>query len=228
MNSDAADKASLPVDFTVYGLDQTFRGPRWVDFFEGVPDAAPWALWLGHRERDSTRGVRIGSMPRARYDQTMCSTGGDPLAEVAFSGAFGLVNLTLPDGSVPRPEGLIQSLVEHAEQEAKRYPAWPWVRWDVDGTSVPARVLRFAGAWAGFTDGLADTYVVAIGIGVEPEGLRLVPISETAAYGTDLTAPLSLTALGRYKSNRPEAWFPPPQRDAFHPDQLALVPKSEI
>ncbi|PXY32647.1 hypothetical protein [Prauserella muralis] len=226
MNSDAVEQRSLPVDFPVHGVGPQFQGARWVDFFEGLPGEAPWALWLGHRERDSEHGVRVGSLPRRRYADAMCPGGGDPLAEVAFSGAFGLVNLTLPDSSVPRPDGLIPALVEHAERQAKLHRDWARVGWDVDGTRVGARVWRFAGAWAGFTDALEETYVVAVGIGVEPEGLRLDRVTGTAAYGIDFGAPLSLVELGRYKSTRPDTWLPPPQRDAFHPDQLARMPST--
>lgn len=224
MNSDPLEQTSPPVDFAVHGLDWAFKGARWVDFFEGMPGMPCWALWLGHRVHDADQGVRVGSLPRRRYDETMCPGGGDPLAEVAFSGAFGLVNLTLPDSSVPRPDGLIMALVEHAERQAKWYREWPLVTWEVDGRQVTARVWRFAGGWAGFTDALDESYVVVVGLGVEPEGLRLVRVTNAAAYGADLAAPLSLTQLGRQKSTRPEAWLPPPQRDAFHPDQLALMP----
>ncbi|MFC4003916.1 hypothetical protein ACFS2C_09130 [Prauserella oleivorans] len=227
MSSKAPEKTSSPVDFPVYGLDREIRGPRWVDFFEGVPDAPPWALWLGHRVEDTDHGVRVGSMPRSRYEQTMCPGGGDPLAEVAFGGAFGLVNLTLPDSTVPRPDGLIRVLVEHAEQQARRYEQWPRALWRVDGMSVRARIWRFAGAWTGFTADLDDTYLAVIGIGVEPEGLSLSRIDDPSPYGTDFQEPLSLTELGRHKANRPEAWLPPPRRDGFHPDQLALVPAAE-
>ncbi|WP_199431516.1 hypothetical protein [Qaidamihabitans albus] len=223
MNS-ATEQVSPPVDFPVYGLDWSVRGPRWLDFFEGRPGEPTWALWLGHRVEGGESGVRVGTLPRERHDQVMCPNGGDPLAEVAFSGAFGLVNLTLPDSSVTRPDGLILALVEHAEAQAKRHAEWQPVTWEVEGRPARARVLHFAGAWAGFTDVLDDVYLVAIGIGVEAEGLRLVQVSNAAAYGTDFAAPLSLAELGRQKSTRPETWLPPPRRDAFHPDQLALAP----
>ncbi|PRX50487.1 hypothetical protein B0I33_102609 [Prauserella shujinwangii] len=212
------------MDFAVYGLDRTFQGPRWLDFFESPPGEPAWALWLGHRLRDTEHGVRVGTFPRKRYEQAMCPNGGDPLAKVAFSGAFGLVNLTLPDSSVPRPDGLILALVEHAENQASRHAEWRPKMWEADGEPVPAKVLYFAGAWAGFTDALDEVYVVAIGIGIPPEGLRLTRVTDGTPYGADLTAPLSLAELGRKKSLRPEAWLPPPRRDAFHPDQLALAP----
>ncbi|WP_167166052.1 hypothetical protein [Saccharomonospora amisosensis] len=227
MESDAAVRPSQPVDFPVYGVGAGFRAVRWVDFFEGAPDTPPWALWLGHRDEEGESGVRVGTLPRKRYEQTMCPGGGDPVAEVAHSGALGLVNLTLPDTSVPRPDGLIVALVEHAERQAKRYREWPLVWWDIDGAWVRARVWHFAGAWTGFTEALADTYVVAIGVGVESRGLSLARVTDLTAYGTDLRAPLSLIELGRHKSTQPKAWIPPPTRGAFHPDQLALTPKAD-
>lgn len=220
---------SVPVDFTVYGLHRDIPGPRWVDFFEGgdeLSGGAPWALWLGQRLADTERGLRIGSMPRHRYEQAMCPGGGDPLAEVAFSGAFGLVNLTLPDGEVARPDGLIETLLAHAEQNARRYETWKRVMWRVDGMSVRARIWEFADGWTGFTGDLDDSYVSVIGIGVSPEGLSLARVEKPAAYGVDFSQPISIADLGRHRATRPEAWLPPPRRDAFHPEQLALLPES--
>lgn len=223
MASEGLNSSSLPVDFTVYGLDAKFSGVRWVDFYEGTPGSAPWALWLGHRLSRSDRGVRVGTFRRQRYIDAMCRNGRDPLAEVAFSGAFGLVNLTLPDTSVPRPDGLIGALVEHAEKQSKRYMKWSTAWWDVAGNMARARVLHFAGAWAGFTEAVQDAYVVAIGIGIGADDLRLVPV-EGGPYGTDFRRRLDFAELGRLRSVRPDAWLPPPRRDGFHPDQLALVP----
>ncbi|MCR3720826.1 MULTISPECIES: hypothetical protein [Prauserella salsuginis group] len=240
----AAEPSPVPVDFPVYGLHPSIPGPRWVDFFEGgnvspvEPDAgseavsglgetgrAPWALWLGQRLADTERGLRVGSMPRLRYERAMCPGGGDPLAEVAFGAAFGLVNLTLPDSSVPRPDGLIESLLAHAEQHARRYEKWKRVTWRVDGMSVRARIWEFAGGWTGFTGDLDDSYVAAIGIGVAADELSLGRVTDPKAYGVDFSVPISLADLGRHRATRPEAWLPPPRRDAFHPEQLALLPE---
>ncbi|MBB3050220.1 hypothetical protein FHS23_001215 [Prauserella isguenensis] len=240
----AREPRPVPVDFPVYGLHPRIPGPRWVDFFEGgsggpaAPDAdagvvaelgeagqSPWALWLGQRLADTERGLRIGSMPRLRYERAMCPSGGDPLAEVAFGAAFGLVNLTLPDSSVPRPDGLIESLLAHAEQHARRYEKWKRVTWRVDGMSVRARIWEFAGGWTGFTGDLDDSYVAVIGIGVAAEGLSLARVTDPKAYGVDFSVPISLADLGKHRATRPEAWLPPPRRDAFHAEQLALLPE---
>ncbi|OLT48024.1 hypothetical protein BJF85_13705 [Saccharomonospora sp. CUA-673] len=217
---------AVSVDFPVYGLHRDIPGPRWVDFFEGGGEYSggePWALWLGQRIADSERGLRIGSMPRHRYEQSMCPGGGDPLAEVAFGGAFGLVNLTLPDRDVVRPDGLIETLLAHAEQNARRYETWRRATWRVDGMSVRARVWEFAGGWTGFTGDLDDSYVSVIGIGVSPEGLSLARVDRPAAYGVDFSQPISISDLGRHRAMRPEAWLPPPRRDAFQPEQLAFL-----
>lgn len=116
-------------------------------------------------------------------------------------------------------------MVEHAEEQAKRHAQWPRVAWDIGGRWAQASIWSFAGAWAGFTDLLDDAYLVAIGIGVQPEGMRLVPVGSNAKnYGIDLAAPLDATELARQRHVRPDTWLPPPRRDAFHADQLALVP----
>ncbi|OQO92813.1 hypothetical protein [Saccharomonospora piscinae] len=224
MDSDAVEQTSSVVDFQAYGLDDTFTGARWVDFFEGLPGRPPWALWLGHREPDADSGVRVGTLPKRRYEAVMCPNGKDPLVEVAFSGAFGVVNVTLPDSSVPRPDGLIPALVEHAEHEAQRYADWPIVWWRLEGAQVRARVWHFAGGWAAFCTALDDVYLVVVGIGMDPADLAFAPVTDGAEYGADLAAPLDFAELGRRKSVRPEAWLPPPRRDSFHPDQLAFVP----
>ena len=219
------EHAAPPADFPLYGLDWSFDSVRWLDFFESSRGSPAWAVWLGHRISEDT-GVRVGTFPRKRYTEVMCPRGGDELAEVAFGAAFGLINLTLPDSSVPRPAGLIQELVRHAEQQAQRYPTWRSAVWDVDGTSTRAQVWNFAGAWAGFSDGRDDEFIVVIGIGIEPDELTITQISDGRPYGVDLGAHLDLGELGRQRHERPDTWLPPPQRDHFHPDQLALVPST--
>jgi hypothetical protein len=209
----------------VYGLDDRWQGPRWFDFFEALHGEPAWAVWLGHRaDGKDAAGVRVGTLHRQRYDMAKCPRGGDPLAEVAFSAAFGLVNLTLPDVSVPRPDGLIAAMVEHAEAEAAKHDQWSKALWEIDGKRVPASVWSFAGAWAGFTEVLPEAYIAVVGIGVHPSDLRLVRVTDAAAYAMRFDAPLDLGELGRRKYDRPESWLPPPQRDRFHPDQLALLP----
>jgi len=212
------------VDFPLYGIDQQFDCVRWLDFFESRHGHPAWAVWLGHRAADDT-GVRIGTFPRQRYAEVMCPRGGDVRAAVALSAAFGLVNLTLPDSSVARPQGLIPELVKHAERQAERYSEWRTAVWHVDGQPAPAAVWNFAGGWAGFSDGLDAAFVVAVGLGVEPDELHIGTVNDGSAYGVDLRKPLDLHMVGKQRYDCPQAWFPPPRRETFHPDQLALQPR---
>jgi hypothetical protein len=226
----AGAQPSPPLDFPIYGLDSRWWGPRWLDFFEALPSQPAWAVWLGHRTPDGLDepgGLRVGTFARQRYEATMCPRGQDPLAAVALGATLGLVNLTLPDVSVPRPDGLISALVDKAEEMAKAHADWPRVHWDVDGMPAPAAVWEFAGAWAGFTAALPDAYVAVVGIGVPADGLRLVPVRDEADYRMDLRAPLDLAELGRQKGQRPDSWLPPPRRDGFHADQLAVAPRDQ-
>lgn len=222
--STVEEETTAPVDFPLYGVDQQFDCVRWLDFFESRSGSPAWAVWLGHRAADDT-GVRIGTFPKERYTAVMCPRGGDIRSEVAFSAAFGLVNLTLPDSTVPRPDGLIPELVKHAEQQAQRYAEWRTAVWHVDERPVRALVWNFAGAWAGFSDGAEGAFVVSIGIGVEPDELHMSTIGDGFDYGVDLAAPLDLGMLGKQRHERPQAWLPPPRRETFHPDQLALRPQ---
>lgn len=214
---------SPPADFGVYGLDWSWRGVRWLDFFEARHGEPAWALWLGHRAADDS-GVRVGTLPKQRHDDVLCPRGGDPFVEVALSAAFGLVNLTLPDSSVARPDGLIPALVRHAEEQAKLHRNWRRAMWHIDGSPAEAAVWTFAGAWAGFSATLADAYLVAVGIGTEPDELRLVQVTDGEPYGADLNAPLSHAELSRQRHERPDTWLPSPHHEAFHPDQLAHLP----
>lgn len=210
------------VDFAAYGVEFSWRGHRWLDFFEHSDDGPMWALWLGHGTPEGDGGIRVGTLPRARYDEMFSPRSDDHLEPVAFSGAFSLVNHTLPNLKVPRPEGLLPALVRHAEQAAHRHAGWPRYRWEVDGRPVDAAVWGFAGGWTGFVGDLDEAYLVAVGIGVPAEGLRLTTIADGAAYGMDLGAPPSLAELNVRRQEHPETVLPTPNPDAFHPDQLAL------
>ncbi|MGH3303733.1 MAG: hypothetical protein ACRDOK_19055 [Streptosporangiaceae bacterium] len=53
----------------------------------------------------------------------------------------------------------------------------------------PAR--RFAGGWAAFTDAVAGAYLVAVGVGAEPEGLPLAVLLNGSAYHFELDQPLA-------------------------------------
>src|SRR5699024_12007348 len=88
--------------------------------------------------------------------------------------------------------------------------------WHIDGRPVRASVWNFAGAWAGFSDGLDTEFVVAVGIGLEPDELHMSAITEGSSYGVDLGAQLDPAALSRLRHELPLAWLPSPRRQTFH------------
>ncbi len=221
MNQPKSD-ASPPVDFPIYGLDGTWNGTRWLEFFEGRIGDPAWGVWLGHRL--GTGAVLVGTLPRERYDRIAVGLDADRLAEIASSGTFKLINLTLPDASVPRSAGMIPSLLNHAEQNAKEFAGWPRIDWLVDGRRVSASVWRFGGAWTAFTDDLPDSYVIAVGVNIEPGSLILAQVKNGQSYGVDLAANLDVDDLNKRVSARPDAVWLNPNRNGFHPDQLLVNP----
>ncbi|MGH3094734.1 MAG: hypothetical protein ACRDMV_01880 [Streptosporangiales bacterium] len=132
--------------------------------------------------------------------------------------------MTLPALSVSRPDGLVSGLVDHAQHAAEQYARWPMADWRVDGADVPARVWRFADGWAAIIDVLPDVYLAAAGVGTPVDGIAVATVHDATPYGFDLREPLSMQALRRSESTRPEGAHVPTVREPadWHPDQLAV------
>ncbi len=147
-----------PVDFPLYGLAADLQLPGRLWNVEGKLGAPTWALWWWFgRVAEPTHGeawVQVGCLPRERHAEVMTPRGGDPVREVAFAAAFALTNATLPS-ETERPDGYLDEVVDFAGRLADGYERWTSVTWRVDGRAVPARLVRWAGAWAGFTTAAA-------------------------------------------------------------------------
>jgi hypothetical protein len=205
--------ASPPIDFPLYGLAD-WSGHRWLEVYDGQLGTPTWGVRLGH-QRGTDAYVGVATLPRDRFDRAFHTAPGS-LADVAEFGTHWLVNLTLPDPSLPRPDGFLRALVAHARAAAGRCERWPAVRWSVGD----APVWWFAGGWTGFTV-LADVYVVGAGFGVGPGGLGFTVVADGAPYGFDLAAPLRTTDLTAARERTGPAGFP--RRTAWHADQVALM-----
>jgi hypothetical protein len=204
--------ASPPVDFPLYGLD-AWDGPRWLETFDGELGTPTWAVRLGH-QRGTDTYVGVATLPRERYDR-LC---GADRSEVALFGTFWLINLTLPDPGLPRPDGFLRDLVSLSEVAGTRHADWPQVRWSVGEASV----WRFAGGWTGFAV-LDDVYVVVAAFGLEPNGLRFAVVPDGAPYGFDLAAPLRTTDLPAARERTGPAAPARLNTDAWHADHGALL-----
>ena len=223
--------ASPPACFPLYGLDGSWPGARWLDSFgDALGDVVRW-IRLAHWTRLAPPGRETGELimvethSRPLTDAEEARGGEAALRSLASSAAFTLVNLTLPDASVPRPEGLVRALVDHAEEQGKRHAEWLPVTWQVDGLPVPARAWEFAGGWAAFSDGLDEVYLAASGCGARPDGLALTRLRDARAYHFDLAQPLDTRAV---TASSAAAWADdadgqPAWRPAdWHPGQLRL------
>ena len=119
--------------------------------------------------------------------------------------------------------GLVGLLTDHERARARDSVSWMEVVWLVDDEPVRARVWRFAGAWTGLTTDLPDVFVVAVGVGVNPEGLRIRQIKDGAEYGFDLARPLNRVLSGAEHRECVETIFRKPNRQGYLPEQLDLL-----
>lgn len=187
------DVAVIPaVDFPLYGLPAEYAVPRSVAHLEGRLGDPLLGVWLWHGRRPVATvddpWLDVGTLVRDRY--TPPSTAGrlDPVREAAFAATFVLVNLTMP-AAEDRPADYTRNCVRFAEHQADRHEEWAAASWTVDGRPVAARVLTWAGAWAGLAAGVGDVDIVALGGGGRPSDLALDRVAESTAYGIDLTRP---------------------------------------
>jgi hypothetical protein len=216
--------APPPARFPLFGLAGPRAGPCWLEGWgDAVGDEVRWVR-LCHSSAAAGELIMVETHSRPLTDAREAQGGQTALQSVSFGAAFTLVNLTLPDLSVPRPEGLAQALVNHAYDRSKRHADWTPVTWQVDDLPVRAQAWRFADGWAAFSAGLAEVYLAAAGSGGSPDGLALTRLPDARAYNFDLAQPLDVQAI---KASSAAAWAggEPVWRPAgWHADQLQLVP----
>jgi hypothetical protein len=208
-----------PLTFAHYGLVVSWHGLRWLDVIHG----GGAVLWLGHWQPECGHGVLIGTAPRDRFDswfRRSIETPDSSSAVVATAVEL-LFAVTLPERQVPGRPGISRAVLGHALAQARSSETWPTVSWRADGNSVVARIWHFAGAWIGFTEDLSDAHLVAVGVGIAPARLELATVGDDSLYGVDLSVPLTHKGLRGHRTA--DMVMPRPNRDGWHPDQLALV-----
>jgi hypothetical protein len=155
------------------------------------------------RAQEPLRGIRLGhasdaamvltcTFPRERFDAEVAGTGSDPIREVAFEATFALINLALHQIRVPgaRPDGLVGSLVQFANQQANRWRDWATTHWGLE----EAAVIGMAGWQSGFSLAYPDVYVIVHACGIGIDSLRLQPVHDISGYELT-TDPLELGAM---------------------------------
>jgi hypothetical protein len=178
------------IDFVPLGLEAAWPTRRWVEPVSGYADDPPKGIRLGHASASAM--VLTCTFPRARFDAEVAGPGADPVREVAFEATFALINLALHQIRVPgaRPEGLVGSLMQFANQQANRYRDWATTQWGEED----AAIIGMAGWQSGFSLAYPDVYVIAHACGVGIDGLRLQPAGNLSGYELT-TDPLEVGAM---------------------------------
>jgi hypothetical protein len=181
---------TLAIDFVPWGLDAAWPSRCWVEPVSGYADDPSKGVRLGHASDAAM--VLTCTFPRARFDAEVAGAGSDPVREVAFETTFALINLALHQIRVPgaRPDGLVGSLVQFANQQANRCRDWATTHWGLE----EAAIIGMAGWESGFSLAYPDVYVIAHACGVGIDTVRLQPVQELSGYELT-TDPLELGAM---------------------------------
>lgn len=178
-----------PLSFPVYGLVEGPEGPRWLGAVLGPLGRHADGVWLGHggEPRDAGRPwAHVGTFRRDRVDGTEVDT----VERASLRAVLGVVDATVPDPA-GRPDDEAHRLLDAASARVGSHPGWRAVSWTVDDDAVPASVIAWAGAWAGFTTALPDVDIVAVGFEVDPVGLVLAEVRDGSRYHVDLARPIT-------------------------------------
>lgn len=213
-----ADRGELAPDFGLFGVDTGWQGERHLDLVEAQVNGPPSAVWLAHTKANRTLGVRVGTAHRGRphWPRRIAN---DAEGAIAARVALAVFDMTIPRRGAFLAQGARQ-MRAHALETASNHYAWPTVEWIVDDTAVSARVWHFAGAWGAFTVSVPGVYVLANGIGVAPEGLRLVTVDSSMDYGLDLRGRLPDAMPGARERDSPITLIRNPNPDEPHADHL--------
>jgi len=211
----SADDVVAPApDFALYGLDESWVGPRWIAGMSG-PGGSLATFSLGHLGAGRACGVTVKTLARDRYDKWRSEEYQDPVDAVAAEAVDDVLAATWPDPDVMSQADWLDDVASHACRRAREHRSWESVSWLVDGAAVPAACWHFAGAWTGFTTALPEAYVVVTGVGVDPGDIRLRPLTDGTPYGFALGVDITIRQM---TIGGP---LPNPNNEGFHADHYA-------
>ncbi|WP_145981229.1 hypothetical protein [Pseudonocardia sp. HH130629-09] len=109
---------------------------------------------------------------------------------------------------------------------SQRWQDWPTATCVVDGREEAMSYQRYAWGWAGFVHAVGVAGVQLVGVGIEPETVRLETVRDPQKYGLDPSRRLSVSDLYDERENLPvEARLPLPWANTMHDDHRALIEK---
>lgn len=178
------------IDFPAYGLDGSWKGPRWISHIDGSMGRPATGVTLAHGDRPwPGRGhsfVLVQTFRRGLHPPDVERTS----RELAFAALFTLFNILLPDLEGSDRQKYIRHGMRYVDFRSTKADTWTETEWLVDGAQVPARFTWFAGGWTGFTEATEDVVIAITAYGVRPQGVQLRRLESSEPYHFDMAAPL--------------------------------------
>ncbi|ALL79497.1 hypothetical protein AD006_30115 (plasmid) [Pseudonocardia sp. EC080610-09] len=210
------DRSHPPIDFPFFGVSP-WKGPTWVEFYEGAIGHPMTTLWLGHRVENGRAHISVGTNTQ-RLDGLELSE------DLAFGALFTLSERMRPARTaVELPAGFNKAQVDHVYESSQRWREWPTVGCEVDGAEAVLSHRRYAWGWAGFISDVGVAGVKLVAVDVEPDTIALRTIRTPQTYGFDPSQRLSVSDLDERAELAGDARLPLPWTDTVHPDQQALI-----
>jgi hypothetical protein len=228
------DGYPMPViEFPVYGCDETWTGPRWLEFVQfhhhGMDSEAITEVWTAHGDSrmldPASPSIRVGTLPLKAAERQLAGPDHDVARAAAFTAAFTLLDRTEPELPDPQRDQLRRASIGMVDDLADDWANWPTVSWHIDGRPGSAHVTAWAGAWAAVCFDMPGVAIIVIANGVQPAALRLAAAGDGHAYHVDLRQPLNYprsleasahAALGDDPEHEPSRW-------PLHPDHDRLL-----
>lgn len=197
-----------------------------MEFVEGRAGSPVWATWLAHALRGRPEAwCLVGTLPSDQIRAALNVADGETIdREVAFTAARWLLGLTDPGNSLDEAarRRYLRNSVPFLDEQADAWRTWSPATWSVDNQQVQARVLRWAGAWAGFTNDLADSAVVVIAHGFSATHLNLVQ-ADPSEYHFAVESPIAYPGTLESSRSAADGHLPTAGNWPLHPDQAQLT-----
>lgn len=185
----------LPVTFALWGLDQSWDGPRW---FESWWGSAPLAsgVFLSHGRRPvPARGypwVQVGSWEPSGEGWWSPDWWSDaPERDLAWHAIHHLVDvvaLSLEDVDERRRRA--RNHIAFVDRRAARWARWAPANWRGGSRKLSARFTRFGGGWAGYAFEPGAFAITVVAKGISPHNLGLRKLTSGTPYHFDLDQPI--------------------------------------
>jgi hypothetical protein len=183
-----------PIDFPVYGLDDSWAGPRWLAFVHGEVGKPLWGVDLLHGwsmfPTPDRPWVQVTTFPWPRFAAIMGAPGESPDHLLAWHAMFHLTDRTMPNLRDKRLAEMRRRMHTVINDRADNPEAWSNVSIHVGERSVAGKITCWAGAWTAVVTDLPDVACLLLASEVAPESLTLRQLTDGEDYHFDLAQPI--------------------------------------